>query len=51
MRNLSYYKKHTKEGSRIRVTTGFGKYASKINQCLDKPIGLQEVEDPIINKW
>ena len=33
-----------------RVATGIGKYASKLKLCLDRPLGLQEVEAPIIPK-
>jgi len=32
------------------VATEIGKYGSKIKQCLDRPLGLQEVKAPIIPK-
>jgi hypothetical protein len=33
-----------------RVATEIGKYASNIKQCVDRPLGLQEVKAPIIPK-
>jgi hypothetical protein len=32
------------------MATGIGKYANKIKQCLDRTLGLQEVEASIILK-
>jgi len=45
-RKASYPQTHALES----VATGIGKYASEIKQCLDRPLGLQEVEAPIIPK-